>query len=588
MRLGMISFAFVFLASAAVASAAEADRQDQKPVVSVSEKVLAPFFKQHCVRCHGQEKQNGQVRFDRPAWGITNNDSAQRWQDVLDILNAGDMPPEDQPQPATAELAKVLDSLTGTLITARKRLTDTGGEIAMRRLNRREYANTIRELFGFRISVDMIPDDNEAETFDTVGADQFFSSSHFDKYLELGREIVARGFEWSAQPRQPVTTNRRDPEEHVTPRLRTLLADLDNKMRMKKEGKTWQEMGFKDEGEMQIVFSQFKNRAGKPRQYLQYPLVESGIYLAGVNNETKRFGINRGGRSADPRGSYRLRVRGGINGDPPQIRQFVRVTDNAGTVGVARVRGTTTEPQTFEVAYQGRIGQRAVSLHVEENRANIRVLDGYLNKIDRGGEWASIWIDWLEIEGPFYDEERAFFEQLVHPEPPVAKDRPAALKDEDARNLIEQFAFEAFRRNAPSGEYVDQLVALFAKNRAAGQNFEQAMGEVFAIVLSSPGFLFLQEAGDDGGRKRKLDDRELAIRLAYFLWSSPPDEELYTCVADGSLSQWEVLRTQTDRMLGDPKAASFFEGFMSQWAELDRFNAITVDENKFFRFNEGI
>ena len=162
------------------------------------------------------------------------------------------------------------------------------------------------------------------------------------------------------------------------------------------------------------------------------------------------------------------------------------------------------------------------------------------------------------------------------------------MKDEDARNLIEQFAFEAFRRNAPSGEYVDQLVALFAKNRAAGQNFEQAMGEVFAIVLSSPGFLFLQEAGDDGGRKRKLDDRELAIRLAYFLWSSPPDEELYTCVADGSLSQWEVLRTQTDRMLGDPKAASFFEGFMSQWAELDRFNAITVDENKFFRFNEGI
>lgn len=122
---------------------------------------------------------------------------------MLDVPNAGDMPPEDESQPSTSELAKVLDSLTGTLITARKRLTDHGGEIAMRRLNRREYASTIRDLFGFQIAVEKIPDDNESEIFDTVGADQFFSSSHFDKYLTLGREIVRHGFDWSAQPRMP-------------------------------------------------------------------------------------------------------------------------------------------------------------------------------------------------------------------------------------------------------------------------------------------------------------------------------------------------------------------------------------------------
>lgn len=588
MRLGMLSLVLVFLADATVASAAEVDGQDKESVVSVSEKVLAPFLQQHCVRCHGRKKQNGQVRFDESAWGIANNDSAQRWQDVLDILNAGDMPPEDEPQPSIVELAKVLDSLTGTLITARMRLTDTGGEIAMRRLNRREYANTIRDLFGFDIPADMIPEDNEAETFDTVGVDQFFTSSHFDKYLELGREIVSQGFDWSAQPRLEVSTNRREPEEHVTHRLRSLLADLDNKMRMKKEGKTWQEMGFKDEGEMKIIFSKFKNRAGKPRKYLQYPLVETGIYLAGVNNETKRFGINRGGRSADPRGRFRLRVRAGINGDPPGIRRYLRISDRDGIFDVAKVRGTTADPQTSEVNYRGRIGQRNLNFFVEENRANIRVLDGYVNKIDRGGDMASIWVDWLEIEGPFYDEDRAFFEKLVCPETPVRGTRTTPLKDEDARDLIERFAFEAFRRNVPSAEYVDQLLALFTKNRLAGQKFEQAMGEAFAIVLSSPGFLFLQEAGDEGGGKRQLDDRELAIRLSYFLWSSPPDEELYESVADGSLGRPDVLKTQVDRMLDDPKAASFFEGFMSQWAELDRFNAITVDENKLFRFNEGI
>lgn len=562
---------------------------DQPAVTSISAKVVAPFLKQHCERCHGPKKQNGQVRFDEFSLGITSNDSAQRWQDVLDILNAGDMPPEDEPQPSSDDLEQVLDSLTGTLLTARKRLTDHGGEIAMRRLNRREYANTIRDLFGFEIPADMIPEDNEAETFDTVGTEQFFTSSHFTRYLELGREIVSRGFEWSAQPRLPVSKNRREPEEHVTYRLRNLLADLDNKMRMKKEGKTWQEMGFKDEGEMKIIFSQFKNRAGKPRKYLQYPLVESGIYLAGVNNETKRFGINRGGRGADPRGRYLLRVRAGINGDPPEIRKFVRVSDRDGTVGVARVRGTTSEPQTLEVAYRAKIGQRVLNFFVEENRANIRVLDGYLNKLDKGGEWASIWVDWLEIEGPFYDDERAFFERLVHPEPPVRGKQTIAWDDANAREFIERFAFEAFRRNLISPEYVDQLVALFTENRAGGQNFEQAMSETLAVVLASPGFLFLQEEGDAAaGGKRELDDRELAIRLSHFLWSSLPDEELYARARDGSLSQPHVLQTQVDRMLDDQKAASFYQGFMSQWAELDRFNAITVDESKFFRFNEGI
>lgn len=562
---------------------------DDKPAVtSISARVVAPFLKQHCERCHGPKKQNGQVRFDQFSLGITSNDSAQRWQDVLDILNAGDMPPEDEPQPSSDDLAKVLDSLTGTLLTARKRLTDHGGEISMRRLNRREYASTIRDLFGFEIPADMIPEDNEAETFDTVGAEQFFTSSHFSEYLELGREIVARGFEWSAQPRLPVSTNRREPEEHVTHRLRNTLADLDNKMRMKNEGKTWQEMGFKDEGEMKIIFSQFKNRAGKPRRYLQYPLVESGIYLAGVNNETKRFGINRGGRGADPRGRYLLRVRGGINGDPPAIRKFVRVTDRTGTVGVAKVRGTTSEPETFEVGYRAKIGQRVINFFVEENRADIRVLDGYLNKLDKGGEWASIWIDWLEIEGPFYDEKRAIFERLVHPEPPVRGKRTIVWDDSNARKLIERFTFEAFRRTQASPEYLDQLVALFTENRAGGQNFEQAMGETLAVVLASPAFLFLQEAGDGTGGKRELDDHQLAIRLSYFLWSSLPDEELYARAEDGSLSQPIVLKTQVERMLDDPKAAAFFGGFMSQWAELDRFNAITVDENKFFRFNEGI
>ncbi len=557
-------------------------------VTNMSKAKLAPFFKENCIRCHGPEKEKGQLRLDEISYQITGNDEAQRWQDILDVLNGGDMPPEDEEQPTSDELSATLDVLTNNLLTARKRLTDSGGEITMRRLNRREYAKTIEELFGFRIPAEMIPEDGEVATFDTVGSEQFFTSSHFEKYLELGKEIATQGFMWAGRPPFDSKTNRREPEAHVTDRLREKLADLDNKMRMKNEGKSWREMGFKDEGEAEIVFSQFKNRAGKPREYLTKPLVESGIYFAGVNNETKRFGTNHGG--CDPRATYRLRVRAGILGDPPEIRKFIRLTDNVGTVGILKVQGTTENPEVVEMTYRPRFGEKNVNFSVEENRADIRVLDAYLKRLKSEEEAASIWMDWLETEGPFYGEERFWFEKLLYPDAPgKGKPNRMAWNFGNARELVEGFAYEAFRHQKADPAYVDKLMVYFEGIKSEGSNFNNAMAEVFAVVLASPQFLFIEEAGgEDETERRKLDDRELAVRLAYFLWSSPPDNDLYSCAENGTIQKPEVLREQIERMLDDPRAEAFVSGFASQWGELDRFDAITVDENKFFLFNKGI
>ncbi|MDF1756544.1 MAG: DUF1592 domain-containing protein [Verrucomicrobiales bacterium] len=568
-----------FIAFLAIASSSVSLYGDTRGVKMPKHKV-EPFLKEYCISCHGPDKQKGQVRFDEVSWDITNNDTAQRWQDVLDVLNGGDMPPEDEKQPSDGEMSEALDTLTGAILKARKRLTDHGGEISMRRLNRREYANTIRDLFGFRLTEDMLPDDGEAATFDTVGAEQYFTSSHFDKYLDLGREIAKLGLDWSAKPRVEATVTRREQEERVTKRLREKLVDLDHKMAMKKAGATWQEMGFKDEGEMKILFSQFNNRAEKPRQYLQLPKVEEGIYLFEVNNETKRASINR---VTDLRGTYRFRMRGGIYGSPPEIRKFVRIDNNNGPLEVLKVAGTDTKPELHEIEHRPSIRNRSLSFHVSENRADIRVMDAYLKRVDPEGDVASIYIDWLEIEGPFYDEKRSWFESLIYPEAPVKGKRIKTVwVPGNARELIEAFAFEAFRRKSPDPNYIDQLVALFESEFSENKKFNQSMSEVFGVILASPQFLFLQEAGDD--QKRTLDNRELAIRLAYFLWSSQPDDELYAA----DLSDSGVLHQQVDRMLKDPKSGEFFKGFVNQWAEMDRFDAITVDESDFFHFNKGI
>ena len=257
------------------------DSQAQQSLPKVRAK-LEPFLTKYCVGCHGAKEQNGQVRFDNVVWQITNNDTAQRWQDVLDQLNGGDMPPEGAKQPTNDELAKALEALTAGVLEVRRRLTDHGGEIKLRRLNRREYSNTIRDLFGFNVSPDDIPEDGEIATFDTVGAEQFFTSSHFEKYLELGKRVAFESFRFNLSRQREVKTERTQPEKRVTKRMREKLADLDRKMALKKAGATWQEMGFKDEGEMEIIIRQWDARAEVPRRYLKYPLVDSGVYICDV------------------------------------------------------------------------------------------------------------------------------------------------------------------------------------------------------------------------------------------------------------------------------------------------------------------
>lgn len=541
---------------------------------------LAPFFNSYCIDCHGPNTQEADVRFDQADWNITNSDTAQRWQDVLDQLNSGDMPPEGENQPSPEELSSVLATLTGSILTARKHLTDHGGEIKMRRLNRREYANTIYDMFGFDVPLDIIPEDGESH-FDTIGSEQLFNSSDFEKYLQLGTKIGEEAFVWNVATKKPRKNTREQKENNVTEKLRKKLADLDRKMKMKKAGKTWQEMGFKDAGEMKIIFSQFHVRAGHPRQYLELPKVDTGMYLCDITNWARMA------QPTDIRGDYIVRIRGGVVGEPDEIRKLVRVSDHYGIKATLKVAGTPDKPETIQIRTRQSMGRSQLGIRVEENKPNFtdNTTRHYLTKLQGNNAhydpWTSIWIDWIEIDGPIYPAKRSRFEDMLYPGKPTGGHSPMR-EEENARKLIEKFAFHAFRRQMPQPKFVDALHQRFLDNRRSGMNKSAAMAEVIGIVLASPAFLYLQE--ETNADSRNLDNRELAVRLSYFLWSCPPDDELY----DANLADPSVLRAQVDRMLDDPKSSAFRDGFVCQWAELDRFDAITVEEQDHFRFNAGV
>jgi hypothetical protein len=154
--------------------------------------------------------------------------------------------------------------------------------------------------------------------------------------------------------------------------------------------------------------------------------------------------------------------------------------------------------------------------------------------------------------------------------------------------LIHDFAFEAFRRAEPAQRFLQRLIGLYEQGRKSGMEVEQALVDPLAVVLSSPGFLYLSETAGTKSVDKQLSDRELAIRLANFLWSSPPDDELYRAAADGSLRRETILHAQVERMLADEKARAFTSAFMSQWFDLHRFDEIVVNPDDYPHFDDEI
>ncbi len=115
------------------------------------------FFTDNCVECHNEKKHKGKLRLDDISFAIDPAESADRWQKILNQLNSGEMPPDDAKQPEAGAKTEFLDSLSHSLMAARRSLGDSGGKITMRRLNRREYRNTIRDLLGVEIDARDLP-----------------------------------------------------------------------------------------------------------------------------------------------------------------------------------------------------------------------------------------------------------------------------------------------------------------------------------------------------------------------------------------------------------------------------------------------
>ena len=145
----------------------------KSPILSASDapatfdKQVAPIMEEYCIGCHGPDKQKNDLRIDTLNRDFINGRDTETWHDILDVLNLGDMPPEDEPQPTETERQAIVDWITTKMIHAIDEKRSTGGLGVLRRLTRYEYNNTMTELLGIELDYasDLPPETNSHDGF---------------------------------------------------------------------------------------------------------------------------------------------------------------------------------------------------------------------------------------------------------------------------------------------------------------------------------------------------------------------------------------------------------------------------------------
>ncbi len=417
------------------------------------------FFKKHCLDCHDSATQEGGVDLETLSFTIATIEQAERWQKVLNVLNSGEMPPEDFEQPDGAEKADFLDELAQTMVSARRSLADSGGRITMRRLNRREYQNTIEQLLGLKVDVSSLPADGGSGTFDTVGSSQFISSDQIEQYLKLGRSALDEAFERQATRQQPSKTFRVEPEKTVNvlsrkkiaeqeemyqryllwkaevdkaallPENEKLLAqlrekynldDLTNSIRLYqntgllKGAPDATKFGFRDGNKASFSYQGGYDRTqAYMKQYLEFPNSDRGTYLK------LAWGIQRIDVVPDPKdvppGKYKLRIRAGVVEGSDPSRHFIEIGHPQRVNGVLarfsgkplvglQVLGTEDNPEIIETTLViGSNTPREFGIQERQPESSKKMLsrEFYSYKRENGyGTPPAIWVDWIELEGP--------------------------------------------------------------------------------------------------------------------------------------------------------------------------------------------
>lgn len=546
-------------------------------------------FAKYCLDCHDSATQEGMMDLEALPLEVSQDiATAERWAKVLNAINSGEMPPVDSEPIADQAKKEFLRDLSEQMVIARKILSDSGGVITLRRLNRREYSNTIEALLGVRPDVSNLPDDQASSGFDTQGASLFMSSDQIEQYLVTAK----RSLELALLPKkhQKSKTIRVEPEAEYNPHYLAAADEMRDKKRrveayFAQSEKPPSAFGFLDE------YSAKKQRKVDwlplMDDYLGRPETKTGATLIMTIKQGGYTKIKMPNLHEAQDGRYTLRVRAAAYPEARERMHYLEFSksDSSGKtrLGWRKVTSPIVDPQIVEFSFVHRRGQKKQILihqrsHQDRADKNQATIDMRTNGI---GTVPGLWIDWAEMIGPKPDSQSDVIANQV------LFEKPADWSDlQYAKEVLQRFALMAFRGEQPDDAYFEKLLQRYASSVALGKNRTEALLDPMSIILSSPSFLYMMESTADE-TSLMLTGPQLAVRLSYFLWSAPPDDELMQCGLSGDLLDESILQKQTSRLLADAKADEFVEGFVHQWLKMDRLGMFQFDGVQYPTFDNA-
>jgi mono/diheme cytochrome c family protein len=547
------------------------------------------FLDQHCSDCHNADSRSG--GFDLAALGTDWNDVAtfRRWVKIHDKVKAGEMPPRDHTQPPPNERDALIRTLGERLSGFESHQQRTEGRVPIRRLNRTEYENTMRDLFsmpGLQVK-ELLPEDGRADGSDKASVALEISPVQLRKYLEAADYVLDEAI---AHEDKPMVFRER------FRRIGGLAQFCECTFPITK--------GRVDMEVVEKIRPRDGSRGIHMREY--EPYLKAMDSLGIITHARPSWDAIVETFSPFHSGFYRLKTRvwsfhynkGHIGGTDRM--QSIALTANGRVL--AYLDAPSMQPREHEVVVWLNEAE-TVELNPASLWANFN--DAYNH------EGPGVAVDYFDVEGPLNDiwppaSHRRLFGNLPLAELPFERDREyprqpnrqqrrpgfrpnhvdgkefqkyqsiwtaaSSRPKEDAVRLLKDFLPRAFRRPV-SDEQLAVYVKIAHDLIDAGEYFETAMRAAYRVALCSPDFLFIQEIPGSYSPTDPmvLDQYAVATRLSYFLWNSMPDDELLNLAKNNQLHA-RMLTQQIDRMLADPKSDRFIEDFLDQWLDLRKIN----------------
>jgi Protein of unknown function (DUF1592)/Protein of unknown function (DUF1588)/Protein of unknown function (DUF1587)/Protein of unknown function (DUF1585)/Protein of unknown function (DUF1595) len=506
----------------------------------------------YCVTCHNARIKTANLMLDRMDVAHV-SESPEVWEKVVQKLRTGTMPPPSAPRPDRATYDRLITSLETDLDRASAG-NPFPGRSPVRRLNRAEYANSIRDLLSLNVDVtSLLPPDDSAFGFDNIADLLGLSPVLLERYLNAAGTISALAVgDPTIGPGSETYRVRQDlsQDQHIEGQpLGTV-------------GGTLVRHTFPLDGEYVFQVKLFRTNTDAARG-LQYP------HELEITVDGERVYLGFVGGDADFRALY---------------------------------AGSTVESNTIDSRLQVRVpvkaGPRTVGVAFLEKSAvlDTRLLRSFVRSSADTYDFTGLpHISALTIVGPFDPAgpgDTPSRRQIFICRPTSAKGFGGPVSADElacARRILSRLASRAYRQPATADD-VEPLLEFFEAGRRQG-TFDAGIQQALQRLLAGPKFVFRLErdpASVAPGVAYRVGDYELASRLSFFLWSSLPDDELFKLASQGKLKDAAVLDQQVRRMLADRKSQALVDNFGDQWLQVRNLRNIVPNSNEFPDFDDNL